>query len=104
MGRAKSRPMKTADSIQTFAQESRRFAPTAEFAARANAQPGIYKEAERDHLAFWAAWARKLDWMKPFTKTLEWDEPFARWFSDGELNVSVNCLDRHVAAGKGEKI
>ena len=59
-------------------------------------RPGIYEEAERDYLAFWAAWARKLEWMKPFTKTLEWNEPFAKWFADGELNVSVNCLDRHV--------
>ena len=48
-------------------------------------------------------WARKLEWMKPFTKMLEWNEPFAKWFSDGELNASVNCLDRHVRAGNGEQ-
>jgi acetyl-CoA synthetase len=96
--------MNTAESIEALSQESRRFQPSPEFAARANAQPGIYEEAERDYLEFWASWARKLEWMKPFTKVLEWDEPFARWFADGELNVAVNCLDRHVRAGKGDKI
>ncbi|HLI96103.1 MAG TPA: acetate--CoA ligase [Candidatus Baltobacteraceae bacterium] len=96
--------MKTAESIEALSQESRRFPPSPQFAARANAQPGIYEEAERDYLEFWASWARKLEWMKPFTQVLEWNEPFARWFADGELNVSVNCLDRHVRAGKGEKI
>ncbi len=96
--------MNTAESIEALSQESRRFAPPPEFAARANAQPGIYEEAERDYEQFWASWARKLEWSKPFTKILEWNEPFARWFYDGELNVSVNCLDRHVRAGKGDKI
>jgi len=96
--------MKSAESIEALSQESRRFAPSPEFAARANAQPGIYEQAERDYLEFWASWARKLEWMKPFTQILEWNEPFARWFADGELNVSVNCLDRHVRDGKGTKI
>ncbi len=96
--------MNTAESIEALSQESRRFAPPPEFAARANAQPDIYKEAERDYLEFWASWARKLEWMKPFTQILEWNEPFARWFADGELNVSINCLDRHVRSGKGDKI
>jgi len=96
--------MNTAESIEALSQESRRFAPPPEFAAKANAQPGIYEEAERDYLAFWASWARKLEWSKPFTQILEWNEPFARWFADGELNVSVNCLDRHVRAGMGGKI
>ena len=96
--------MKSAESIEALSQESRRFAPTPEFAAQANAKPGIYEQAERDYQAFWAEWARQLEWSKPFTKVLEWDEPFARWFGDGELNVAVNCLDRHVRAGKGEKI
>jgi acetyl-CoA synthetase len=99
--------METADSaqaIETLLEEARRFPPPADFAAKANAQPGIYDEAERDIEAFWGRWARTLEWSKPFTKVLEWNEPFARWFADGELNVSVNCLDRHVRAGKGKKI
>ncbi|MBV8489728.1 MAG: acetate--CoA ligase [Candidatus Eremiobacteraeota bacterium] len=91
-------------SIETLAQESRRFPPPPEFAATANAQPGIYEEAARDDVAYWTSWAKRLSWMKPFTKSLEWNEPFARWFGDGELNASVNCLDHHVEAGKGEKI
>ena len=91
-------------AIEALFEESRKFPPSAAFAKHANAQPGIYDEAEKDYQAFWASWARKLEWSKPFTKLLEWDEPFAKWFSDGELNVSVNCLDRHVRAGRGGKV
>ncbi|HEY5258892.1 MAG TPA: acetate--CoA ligase [Candidatus Baltobacteraceae bacterium] len=91
-------------AIEALYEESRTFPPPPEFAARANAQPGIYDEANRDYEAFWASWARKLEWSKPFTKVLEWKEPFAKWFADGELNVSVNCLDRHVKAGRGDAI
>ena len=94
----------TSNAIEALFEESRRFPPSAEFAAQANAKDGIYEEAERDYLAFWASWARQLEWMKPFTTTLEWNEPFAEWFGDGELNVSVNCLDRHVNAGLGDKV
>jgi acetyl-CoA synthetase len=91
-------------AIEALFEEIRRFPPPPEFAAQANAQPGIYEEAERDYQEFWASWARKLEWIKPFTSVLEWNEPFARWFGDGELNVSANCLDRHVAAGLGERV
>jgi len=94
----------SSEAIEALFQEHRKFPPSADFAAAANAKPGIYEEAEADYQAFWASWARKLEWMKPFTKTLEWNEPFAKWFYDGELNASVNCLDRHVRAGRGERI
>jgi acetyl-CoA synthetase len=90
--------------IEALLEESRRFPPSPEFAATANASPEMYEQAERDYLEFWASWARKLEWIEPFTETLEWNEPFARWFGDGKLNVSVNCLDRHVSDGNGEKI
>jgi acetyl-CoA synthetase len=93
-----------AQAIEALLEESRRFPPSPEFAAQANANPEIYAEAERDYLAFWAAWARKLEWSKPFTQILEWNEPFAKWFADGEINVSVNCLDRHVRAGLGDRV
>src|SRR5579872_3601730 len=96
--------MQTKDAIDTLLVESRRFPPAAAFTKAANAQPGIYEEAEKDPVAWWSSWARKLEWMKPFTQTLEWNEPFAKWFYDGKLNASVNCLDRHVKAGKGAKI
>jgi len=85
--------------------KARRFAPSAEFAATAVAQASLYDEASKDRLTFWADQARKLDWHKPFTKTLDWSNaPFAKWFDDGELNVAYNCLDRHVLAGHGDRI
>jgi acetyl-CoA synthetase len=93
-----------AAAIEALFEEKRSFPPPPDFAEQANAKPGIYEAAERDYLEFWASWARKLEWMKPFTTTLEWNEPYAKWFADGELNVSVNCLDRHVRAGKGDTV
>jgi acetyl-CoA synthetase len=94
----------TSSAIEALFEESRRFPPDPEFAAHANANPDMYEAAERDYAEFWASWARRLEWIKPFTVALEWNEPYARWFGDGQLNVSVNCLDRHVRAGRGEKI
>ncbi|HYL27001.1 MAG TPA: acetate--CoA ligase [Candidatus Nitrosotalea sp.] len=94
----------TTPAIEALLAESRRFPPDPEFAARANTRADVYAQADRDYTEFWASWARKLEWIKPFTTTLEWNEPFARWFADGQLNVSVNCLDRHVRDGRGEKI
>ncbi|HZY99529.1 MAG TPA: acetate--CoA ligase [Candidatus Baltobacteraceae bacterium] len=94
----------TSHAIEALFEESRRFPPSPEFARQANAKADVYEEAERDYLAFWARWARELEWMKPFSTTLEWNEPFARWFADGELNASVNCLDRHVRNGLGNNI
>jgi len=92
------------DAIEALFSEARRFPPPPAFAAQANAQPGVYEEADRDYEAWWKSWADRLEWMKPPTKTLEWSEPFAKWFADGELNASVNALDRHVNAGKAAKI
>jgi len=94
----------TTPAIEALLQESRRFPPSPEFAAQANASADVYATAERDYVEFWASWARTLEWMTPFSVALEWNEPFARWFGDGTLNVSVNCLDRHVRAGRGDKI
>ncbi|MGH3075946.1 MAG: AMP-binding protein, partial [Gaiellales bacterium] len=85
--------------------ENRRFPPRPEFAAAANAQPDIYAEAERDDVAFWERLAReRISWAKPFERTLEWDLPFAKWFDGGELNVSYECLDKHVERGLGDKV
>ena len=92
------------DAIEALLTEGRTFPPPPAFAAHANAKASIYTDAERDPNAYWKAWADQLEWMKAPTKTLEWDEPFAKWFSDGELNASVNALDRHVRAGKAAKI
>ena len=92
------------EAIEALFSEVRRFPPPPAFAAQANAQPGVYEQAERDYQAWWKSWADKLEWMTPPTKILEWNEPFARWFADGELNASVNALDRHVNAGKAAKV
>ena len=87
-------------------EEIRRFRPSPEFAAQSVADPALYEAAEADRLAFWADQARELlTWHKPFTRTLDWSNPpFAKWFDDGELNVAVNCLDRHVEAGLGDRV
>ena len=91
-------------AIEALFKEARQFPPSREFAAQANAKAGIYEEAERDYQAFWASWADKLEWMAPYKTVLEWDEPFAKWFVGGKLNASVNALDRHVRAGKSDRI
>jgi acetyl-CoA synthetase len=92
------------EAIEALLQEHRRFSPPPELAARANAGPGVYAEAEADWEGWWASWARKLEWQKPFTQGLVWKEPFATWFADGELNASVNALDRHVRNGLASRI
>ncbi|MEY4436591.1 MAG: hypothetical protein RL100_55 [Actinomycetota bacterium] len=85
--------------------ETRHFAPSTDFAKNAIAQPGLYEEAKADRLGFWKKQAERLHWHKPFTKVLDFSEaPFAKWFYDGELNISYNCLDRHVEAGKGNRV
>ncbi len=94
----------TEAKLEAWLTESRTFAPSAAFAAQANAQLGIYEEASADAPAWWRTQADRLTWDTVPTKTLEWDIPFARWFSDGTLNASVNCVDRHVAAGRGDKV
>ena len=85
--------------------EAYTFSPSTQFAEAAIAKPGIYTQAKEDRLEFWADKARELHWHKPFTETLDFtNAPFAKWFADGELNVSYNCLDRHVEAGWGKRV
>ena len=97
--------MSAGHEIDNPLHEYRHFAPTPEFAAQAIAQPSLYQEAKADRLEFWAKQARNLEWAKPFNQILDWSNPpFAKWFADGELNVSYNCLDRHVAAGNGDRV
>jgi acetyl-CoA synthetase len=93
-------------SIDSLLHEERRFPPNPDFTARAVAGPELYEHAATDRLAFWAEQARSLlHWETPFTQILDWSNPpFARWFHDGELNVAVNCLDRHVDAGLGDRV
>ena len=92
-------------ALETFSQEDRRFPPPPEFVAQANVKdPAIYERAAKDLEGFWSEQANALTWRKPFTKVLEWDAPYAKWFVGGELNISENCLDRHVKAGRGTKV
>jgi len=90
--------------LEAWLDEKRSFPPSAAFAKQANAQPSIYEEANADPAAWWRTQADRLTWTKNPTKTLEWDLPDAKWFSDGTLNASYNCVDRHVEAGKGDKV
>jgi acetyl-CoA synthetase len=93
-------------AIDVFGLEDRTFPPPPELVAGANlADRSFHDEADADHEAFWARQARELlTWQRDFATVLEWDLPFAKWFVGGQLNVSENCLDRHVTAGKGDKV
>jgi len=93
-------------SIEIFESEDRRFPPPPEFAAAAlTSDRSLYDEAEADYEAFWARQARELvTWSTDFHTTLEWELPYSKWFIGGQLNMSENCLDRHVEAGKGDKV
>jgi acetyl-CoA synthetase len=83
-------------------QEERRFPPPPELAADAVVDdPSIYDRATAERDEYWAGWAEELDWFEEWDTVLEWDPPYAKWFVGGELNVSHNCLDRHVEAGRG---
>jgi acetyl-CoA synthetase len=93
------------EDLEVLLRDEETFPPPEEFAAQANASdPSIYEEAGRDFEAWWASWAEKLDWFEKWDTVLEWDPPWAKWFKEGKLNASHNCLDRHVEAGKGDKI
>ena len=81
------------------------YPPSPAFVAQANATEAEFRHADRDHVAFWGEQAGRLDWAEPFTEVLDWSNPpFGRWFVGGKLNVAYNCVDRHVAAGRGEKV
>ena len=90
--------------IDHLLSEDRRFPPSADWRTRAVINdPGIYASAAADPEGFWAERARELEWITPFTKVLEGGFPSPTWFADGTLNVSANCLDRHVRAGLGDR-
>jgi len=93
-------------TIGVFETEERTFPPSSAFVSQANTNTSaLYDEANADFEAFWARQARELlTWDQDFTEILEWKLPDAKWFADGKLNVSANCLDRHVANGLGDKV
>jgi acetyl-CoA synthetase len=93
-------------TLEALLEEGRTFPPPAEFAAQALVSDGrLHEAATGDPEAFWAAQAAELlDWVEPWHTVCDWDLPFARWFVGGKLNVSYNCLDRHVEAGHGSQV
>ena len=93
-------------TIENLLQEDRIFPPSPEFTRQANAQPGLHEQAAADPVAYWEAQARnRVTWFKEPTILLDdSNPPFFKWFTDGELNMSYNCLDRHIEAGKGGKV
>ncbi|MFE1336329.1 acetate--CoA ligase [Streptomyces sp. NPDC058733] len=93
------------ETLSNLLHEERRFPPPPELADAANATAADYERADADRLAFWAEAAGRLDWARPWDQVLDWSRaPFARWFTGGRLNAAYNCLDRHVAAGLGERV
>ena len=98
----------TSTDIQSTLHEHRVFVPPTEFSSRAHVASmadyeRLYEEADRDPETFWARIANELDWFEPWTKVLEWNVPWAKWFVGGRLNLSHNCLDRHVGTWRKNK-
>ena len=90
--------------IDALLKEHRRFPPPAAWTREANiTDPGVYDRAAADPEAFWEGFARELDWIQPWSRVLEWKSPHAKWFVGGKLNVSANCLDRHIRGPRRNK-
>jgi acetyl-CoA synthetase len=91
--------------IDALLVEKRVFPPPPSFAQEAViGDPAISERAAADPEAFWAEEAGRLDWTRPWDTVMDWTPPFVKWFVGGTLNASANCLDRHVAAGGGDKV
>ena len=87
-------------NIDVLLQENRKFPPSEEFKREAHvSDEKLYAEAAADPEAFWEKMACELEWMKQWDKVLEWNPPHVKWFLGGQLNVSSNCIDRHVEGG-----
>jgi len=96
-------------AIDTVLKEQRVFEPSEEFRSRAHVKSlaeyeKLYQQAEQDPEGFWAGIASELHWFKPWECVLDWNLPFAKWFVGGQLNLSYNCLDRHVATWRKNKV
>ena len=92
------------DRIETLLDEQRSFTPPPAFRAQAHVRDqDVYERARTDREGYWADWAKQLEWIRPWDRVLEWKPPHAQWFVGGKLNASVNCLDRHVRAGRGDR-
>ncbi len=91
------------NDIDVLLQEHRRFEPDDAFRAQANISAAEYSEAMADPERFWADEAAKLEWMSTWERVLEWQPPRAKWFTGGKINVSVNCVDRHIRSARRNK-
>jgi len=91
--------------ISALLHEDRIFEPSAEFRANANVRDTTpYEDAERDYEGFWAKFASELDWSRTWTKVLDWSNPpHAKWFVGGQINASINCVDRHIKTARRNK-
>jgi acetyl-CoA synthetase len=94
------------NTIDDLMLENRKFPPSAEFKRQALVtDTGMYDDADEDYQGFWARQSHDLlTWSSDWTTICEWELPFAKWFVGGQLNVTYNCLDRHVEAGRGDKV
>ncbi|MDN4171941.1 acetate--CoA ligase [Nocardioides sp. SOB77] len=93
------------ETLSNLLKEDRRFEPPADLAADANLTEEAYARAASDREAFWAEQAERLDWTQTWDRVLDWtDPPFAKWYVGGRLNAAYNCVDRHVEAGRGDKV
>ena len=91
-------------NIEALLQEDRSFPPPDSFKEQANIQdPDIYRKANSDPEAFWEGFARELDWFQEWDQVLDWKPPYAKWFLGGKLNVSYNCIDRHLTSARRNK-
>src|SRR6476661_5254016 len=94
----------TDETLANLSNEERRFEPPKDLAENANVTADVYEEAQ-DGPAFWAKAAERLSWETKWDRVLDWDNPpFAKWFVGGKINAAYNCVDRHVEAGKGDKV
>jgi acetyl-CoA synthetase len=90
--------------IDVLLQEDRHFPPPGSFSREAHIRDwSIHEKASADYEAYWAEQARALEWIRPWRTVLEWKPPRARWFVGGQLNVSQNCLDRHIGTARRNK-
>ena len=93
------------EALENLSHEDRVFPPSEKFAAQANGKADLYESAKSDREGFWEKQAENLQWDTKWNQVLDWSEaPVSKWFVGGKLNISVNCVDRHVAAGNGSRV
>ena len=93
------------ETLENLSHEDRVFFPSEKFVAQANGKADLYESAKNDRDGFWSNQADNLQWATKWSQVLDWSEaPVSKWFVGGKLNVSVNCVDRHVVAGNGSRV